>query len=295
MLLGSVLCAAAPTSAFAMFLVGRALQGIGCAGLLIVTKVILADKVNLKESAANNTVFTVVAGIGYSIGPVIGAYLTQTSWRWCFIINIPIGVIGLFLAHFVLRSELLGPQEISRADGVPDSTLSQSFVARLSTIDVGGQFLFLFGMGLFVLALTWAGSYYPWQDIRIIAPLVIGVVLLIAFAAWEYLLLPGNKLSNRSPTKKAMIPMKLLTRRNVGLLIYINLVTGMAMYAVLYFVAFYFTLVKEYSAAKSGTNIVYYMPGLGGKIPSPSKLTLRSVNFKLTTSFQAEPTSPCTP
>ncbi|KAG4421958.1 hypothetical protein IFR04_004937 [Cadophora malorum] len=264
MLLGSVLCAAAPTSAFAMFLVGRALQGIGCAGLLIVTKVILADKVNLKENAANNTVFTIVAGIGYSIGPVIGAYLTETSWRWCFIINIPIGVIGLVLAHFVLRPELLGPQEVARADGVPDPALSQTLVARLSTIDFGGQFLFLFGMGLFVLALTWAGSYYPWQDVRILAPLVIGVVLLVAFAAWEYLLLPGNKLSNRSPTKKAMIPMKLLTRRNVGLLIYVNLVTGMAMYAVLYFVALYFTLIKEYSAAKSGTNIVYYMPGLGG-------------------------------
>ena len=159
MLLGSVLCAAAPTSAFAMFLVGRALQGIGCAGLLIVTKVILADKVNLKENAANNTVFTIVAGIGYSIGPVIGAYLTETSWRWCFIINIPIGVIGLVLAHFVLRPELLGPQEVARADGVPDPALSQTLVARLSTIDFGGQFLFLFGMGLFVLALTWAGSY----------------------------------------------------------------------------------------------------------------------------------------
>ncbi|PVH88698.1 MFS general substrate transporter [Cadophora sp. DSE1049] len=264
MLLGSTLCAAAPTSAFAMFLVGRALQGIGCAGLLIVTKVILADKVNLKENAANNTIFTVVAGIGYSIGPVIGAYLTQISWRWCFIINIPIGVIGLVLAHFVLRSELLGPREITRADGVPDPSLSQTFIARLSTIDLGGQFLFLFGMGLFVLALTWGGSYYPWEDVRIIVPLVLGVVLLVAFTAWEYLLLPGKKLSNRHTTKKAMIPVKFLVRRNVGLLIYINFVTGMAMYAVLYFVALYFSLIREYSAAKSGTNIVYYMPGLGG-------------------------------
>ncbi|KAK0109812.1 hypothetical protein ONS95_002483 [Cadophora gregata] len=274
MLMGSVLCAAAPTSAFAMFLVGRALQGIGCAGLLIVTKVILADKVNLKENAANNTVFTVVAGIGYSIGPVVGAYLTQISWRWCFIINIPIGVIGLVLAHFILRPELLGPQEISRADGVPDSTLSQTFAARLSTIDLSGQFLFLFGMGLLVLALTWAGSYYPWDDVRIIAPLVVGVVLLVAFAVWEYLLLPGNKLSNRAPTKKAMIHIKLLIRRNVGLLIYINIVTGMAMYAVLYFVALYFSLIRQYSAAKSGTNIVYYMPGFGGKPFHPSEITL---------------------
>ncbi|KAH7336399.1 hypothetical protein BKA65DRAFT_431983 [Rhexocercosporidium sp. MPI-PUGE-AT-0058] len=264
MLLGSTLCAAAPTSAFAMFLVGRAFQGIGCAGLLIVTKIILADKVNLKENAANNTVFTFIAAIGYSIGPVIGGYLTQASWRWCFIINIPIGVVGLILAHFILRPVLLGPQKICRTDGVADIELSQSFVARLSTIDFGGQFLFLFGMGLLVLALTWAGSYFPWEDVRIIAPLVVGVVLLIAFAAWEYLLLPGNKLSNRAPTRKPMIPIKLLLRRNVGLLIYINFVTGMAMYAVFYFVTLYFTLVRGFSAGKSGTSLTYYMPGLGG-------------------------------
>ncbi|KAG4430010.1 hypothetical protein IFR05_014505 [Cadophora sp. M221] len=264
MLFGSVLCAAAPTSAFAMFLVGRAFQGIGCAGLLIVTKIILADKVNLKENAANNTVFTVIAGIGYSIGPVIGGYLTQASWRWCFIINIPIGIIGLVLAHFILRPELLGPQKITRADGVADSELSQKFLARLSTIDFGGQFLFLFGMGLLVLALTWAGSYYPWEDVKIIAPLVVGVVLLVAFVVWECLLLPGNTLSNRAPTRKTMIPIKLLLRRNVGLLIYINFVTGMAMYAVFYFVSLYFTLVRGFSAGKSGTSLIYYMPGLGG-------------------------------
>ncbi|KAL2068907.1 hypothetical protein VTL71DRAFT_15245 [Oculimacula yallundae] len=264
MLLGSILCAAAPLSAFPMFLLGRAIQGIGCAGLLIITKIILADKVNLKENAANNTVFTVISGVGYSIGPVIGGYLTQASWRWCFIINIPCGLIGLLLVHFVLRPVLLGPQKITRADEIPDSTLSQDFVSRLSTIDFGGQFLFLFGMGLFVLALTWAGSYYEWKDVKIIAPLAVGVVLLVAFAVWEYLLLPGNKLSNRSPTRKAMIPIKLLLRRNVGLLIYINFVTGMAMYAVFYFVSLYFSLVRQFSAGKSGTNLIYYMPGLGG-------------------------------
>lgn len=231
-IVGSALCAGAPVTVFPMLLVGRAIQGIGCAGLNILTKVILADKVSLAENAKNNTLFTILGGTGYGIGPVIGGYLTQVSWRWCFIINIPIGVVGSVIAHFVLRPVLLGPQEITRTDGTTDSqvTSKSAFITRLSTFDFGGQFLFLFGMGLLVLALTWAGSYYPWSDVKIIVPLAIGVGLLITFVAWEYLMIPGSSLANRYPYQKAMVPLKLLCTRNVGILIYINFITGMGMF-----------------------------------------------------------------
>jgi len=63
-LLGSTLCSGAPLHAFPMLLVGRALQGAGCAGIMITTKVILADKVSLKENARNNTVFALVGVSG---------------------------------------------------------------------------------------------------------------------------------------------------------------------------------------------------------------------------------------
>lgn len=263
MLLGSTLCAAAPTTAFPMLLAGRGLQGIGCAGLLIISRVILADKVSLEENAKNNTAFTIVGGVGYGIGPILGGHLTQVSWRWCFIINIPLGLAGFVLVHFLLRPELLGPSLVRRADGAPDSKVSQTFSSRIGSFDFGGQFLFLFGMGLFVLAITWGGSYYPWGNVKVIIPLAIGVVLIIFFLIWEYLMLPGRALSNRFPTQRAMVPIKLLGTRNAGFLIYINLCTGMAMYAVYYFAELYFVLVKNYSAGKAGTNLVYYMPGLG--------------------------------
>jgi MFS family permease len=265
MILGSVLCAAAPVTAFPMLLVGRAFQGIGCSGLLMITKVVLADKVSLKENAKNNTIFTIVGGIGYGVGPTIGGYLTQVSWRWCFIINVPLGVLGIVLAHFVLRSELIGPQKITRKDGKADLEHPQTFMARVATIDFGGQFLFLFGMGLLVLALTWAGSYYAWSDVKVLVPLIVGVILIVFFLIWEYFMLPGHSLAARYPYQNAMIPLKLLFTRNAGLLIYINFVTGMAMYAVFYFVDLYFALVKNYASGKAGINLLYYMPGLGGE------------------------------
>lgn len=70
MLIGSTLCAAAQT--WGMLLLGRALQGTSSAGIMNIIGVILADKVSLKESAKNSTVFGFISGISYSIGPVIG-------------------------------------------------------------------------------------------------------------------------------------------------------------------------------------------------------------------------------
>ena len=48
---------------------------------MIPTNKILADKVSLKEKAKNNTVFTLVAGVGFRVGRVVGGYLTSVTWR----------------------------------------------------------------------------------------------------------------------------------------------------------------------------------------------------------------------
>ncbi|KAF7953768.1 uncharacterized protein EAE97_001167 [Botrytis byssoidea] len=265
-LIGSALCAGAPVSAFTMLLFGRALQGLGCSGLLILTKVILADKVSLKENAKNNSVFAIVSGLAYGFGPIVGGALTQVSWRWCFIINIPIALVGMVGVHFLLRPIMLGPQKIRRTDDNTEMKGRQTFMTRLSTLDFGGQFLFLFGMGLFILALTWAGASYPWSDVKVIVPLVLGSLLLILFLVWEYLMMPGSALAVRYPYRRAMIPFKLILSRNSGLLMYINFITGMAMYAVFYFVDIYFALVLQFSSSEGGKNLLYYIPGLAGGV-----------------------------
>ncbi|KAJ4172643.1 hypothetical protein NW754_002845 [Fusarium falciforme] len=71
-IVGGALCTGAPTNAFPMLLFGRALQGIGCAGINVVVRAIVADKVSLQEDAKNWSIFSMVAGSSYSVGPVIG-------------------------------------------------------------------------------------------------------------------------------------------------------------------------------------------------------------------------------
>ncbi|KAI3395628.1 hypothetical protein diail_1066 [Diaporthe ilicicola] len=266
MMIGSAICTGAPTDAFAVLLLGRAIQGIGAAGVNISVRVILADKVSLADYALNWTLFAVFSGVGFSIGPVIGGYLTQASWRWCFAINLPVGVLAIVLVIVVLRRELLGPQpmpELEGAGGHGRAGRRARFTARLMTIDYIGQVLFLFGLGLLILAFTWAGSTYGWGSAAVIAPLVIGAVLSAAWLFYEYSMAPPHLMSRVFRSQRAMMPWELLAKRDISLLFFVNFDLGVAMFAVMYFMDLYFALVEGNSSSKSGLALLYFLPGLG--------------------------------
>ncbi|KAI0381506.1 MFS general substrate transporter [Hypomontagnella monticulosa] len=262
MLVGSALCTGAPKNAFGAFLLGRALQGMGCAGINTTIRVILADKVTLKENAKNWSLFALTGGICYGIGPVIGGYLTAANWRWCFGINLPIAFIGILIVFFVLRKDLLGPQPIPELDEI-ETGRRERLLKRLMTIDIGGQLLFIFGFGLLILAFTWAGATYSWDSPAVLAPLIIGALLAFGWLFYEYSMAPGRVLSKKLYFQRPMLPWYVVSNRNVSLLCYINFATGMAMYSVLYFVSIYFTIVKGFDSSKAGVQLLYYTPGLG--------------------------------
>lgn len=276
-LVGSAICTAAPTSAFPLLLFGRALQGVGAAGINICVRTILADRVSLAEYAKNWTVFALVSGISFSIGPVAGGYLTQASWRWCFAVNLPVGVVGVGLVVLLLRGELVGPREVvvvpqrvEEGGGVSGGAEGKGkvgrFWERLSTVDFGGQALFLLGFGLLVLAFTWGGGTYAWESVEVLVPLVVGAVLAVAWLVYEWAMVPGRVMARVFPMQKAMMPWELLMQRDIGLLVGINFATGAAMFAIMYFMDLYFTLVQGHSASNAGIALLYFLPGLGGKL-----------------------------
>ena len=265
MMVGSALCTGAPTYAFSVLLLGRALQGIGAAGVAISVRTILADRVSLSDYALNYTIFALTAGVSFSIGPVVGGYLTEVSWRWCFAINLPVAVVAMILVVILLRKELLGPQPLPELEGRDTSTRHDRLLARLSTIDYGGQLLFLWGLGLLSLALTWGGGTYSWDSAAVLAPLVIGGILSFAWILYEYFMSPGLMISNIFPYQRAMMSWDLLSQRDIGLLFVINLTVGMAVFAVMYFMDLYFALVKGQSSGSAGVGLLFHLPGLGGE------------------------------
>ncbi|KAJ5088532.1 Major facilitator superfamily domain general substrate transporter [Penicillium angulare] len=263
MVVGSAICTGSPTSKFSVLLLGRALQGVGAAGVNISVRTILADGVSLAEFATNWTVFALVAGVGFSIGPVIGGYLTSATWRWCFAINLPIGVLAMIIVAFILRKDLQGPSPLPQIEGLNLSTAPRRFVARILTIDFGGQMLFLWGFGLLILAFTWAGGTYSWSSAAVLAPIVIGAVLAVAWVVYEYFMIPGSFMARALPRQKAMMPWELFSQRDISLLFLINFSMGVSMFAVMYFMDLYFDLVEGKSSSTAGTSLLYFLPGLG--------------------------------
>ena len=98
----SLICGLAPS--LELMLLGRVLQGIAGGGLAPVAQAILIDTFPPEERASAFALYTVVLVTAPAIGPVLGGWITDNySWRWIFFINVPIGLIALFLSSRLLH------------------------------------------------------------------------------------------------------------------------------------------------------------------------------------------------
>src|ERR1700722_2883880 len=93
----SFLCGIAPSLNF--LVIFRVLQGIGGGGLAPVEQAILVDTFPANKRAAAFALYSVAIVTAPAIGPPLGGWITDSfSWRWVFFINVPIGLISLFLS-----------------------------------------------------------------------------------------------------------------------------------------------------------------------------------------------------
>jgi DHA2 family multidrug resistance protein len=94
--LSSLLCGIAPSLAFLLFF--RVLQGLGGGGLQPLAQAILADTFPPERRGLAFAVYGITAVVAPTVGPVLGGWITYNySWRWIFFINLPVGILALFL------------------------------------------------------------------------------------------------------------------------------------------------------------------------------------------------------
>jgi EmrB/QacA subfamily drug resistance transporter len=109
--LGSILCALAPTLLF--LVLARLLQGLGGAMMMPVGRLVLMRSVDRKDMVSAMSWLLVPALIGPIVGPPLGGFIvTYLDWRWIFYINVPIGIIGMiFVSIFIdeVRGKASGP------------------------------------------------------------------------------------------------------------------------------------------------------------------------------------------
>ncbi len=100
--LASMLCGLAPSMESLIFF--RVLQGIGGGGLAPVEQAILVDTFPANKRAAAFGLYSMAIVTAPAIGPPLGGWITDSfSWRWVFLINVPIGILSLYLSHKLVK------------------------------------------------------------------------------------------------------------------------------------------------------------------------------------------------
>lgn len=135
--------------------------------------------------------------LGTAIGPFVGGALVErSSWRWVFYINLPIGGCSLVLLFLFLRVNF-------------DRTTS--FATRLKRIDYIGTIILVASVTSLLIALSWGGGRFPWSSWHVIVPLVLGILGLGVFHAYEtapwvkYPTLPEQAFKKRTPAAALLI------------------------------------------------------------------------------------------
>lgn len=138
----------------------RGLQGLGAGSIMATVTTLAGDLYSVRERASIQGWLSSVWGIAAIVGPVLGgAFAEYSSWRWIFLINLPIGAIALGLLGFFLHEQ---------------------FERRQPRIDYAGAFFILAGVGALIFGLLQGGQAWSWLSVPSVVVFVAAGVLLAA-------------------------------------------------------------------------------------------------------------------
>jgi EmrB/QacA subfamily drug resistance transporter len=207
-----------------MLITARAVQGLGAAMMTPQTMAFITSLFPLEKRGAAMGVWGGVAGLATVAGPLLGGLLVGSlGWQWIFVVNVPIGVIGLVLAVLLVPGD---QQRVRHRFDVLGTVLS--------------------GLGLFALVFGLQnGQQYDWG--RVFGPVTIpeligaGVLLLIAFVYWQW-----------RNTAEPLVPLGLFRHRNFATANLANVMIGFALTGMFLPLIIYLQSVLHLSPLASG-------------------------------------------
>jgi len=238
----SFLCGLAPNLGF--LIVARVLQGIGGGGLAPVEQSMLADTFPPEKRGLAFSAYGVVVIVAPVAGPTLGGYITdQFSWHWVFLINVPIGLLSLFLVSIFVDE--------------PEAMRRRTHELRESghRIDYIGFALVALFLGCLELTLD-RGERADWFS----SPMITGFALtsalsLLLFIPWE--------LNHENP----IVALRLFGRRNFGVTNIFMLLVGMVIFGTTLFIPQFLQQVLGYTATDAGLALT--MGGLATIVMMP--------------------------
>jgi EmrB/QacA subfamily drug resistance transporter len=221
-LLGSALCGLAQS--MGQLIAFRALQGIGAGGLIPLSQAAIADLFSPRERGRYQGYMGAVWATAAVAGPLLGGTLTDAaSWRWIFLINLPLGAVALVV---VIR------------------TMKIHHTPREHSIDYGGALALSVGVTALLLAAAWGGSSYPWGSPEVVGAAVVGVLGLAAFGVIE------------RRVREPLLPLGLFRSRTFAVSTTAALLIGGVLFAITIYVPVYVQRVLGASATSSGAVLI---------------------------------------
>nr|WP_042190134.1 DHA2 family efflux MFS transporter permease subunit [Kibdelosporangium sp. MJ126-NF4]CEL19114.1 multidrug transporter, MFS superfamily [Kibdelosporangium sp. MJ126-NF4]CTQ95084.1 multidrug transporter, MFS superfamily [Kibdelosporangium sp. MJ126-NF4] len=233
----------------------RALQGLGAGGLMSLAFTIIADIVSPRERAKYQGYFMAVFGTSSVLGPVLGGFLAGhqeilsiDGWRWVFLVNVPIGIVALFVVARVLN--------------VPHERHDHK-------IDWFGAFTLVIGV-VPLLIIAEQGREWGWTSQRAILCYVVGVVGLIAFVLVE------AKMKDA-----ALIPLRLFRNSTFSMVILAGVILGVGMFGGITMVPQYLQIVKGETPTSAGLLMLPLMVGIMIASFTSGKITSKTGRYKI--------------
>ena len=175
---GSLLSATAPSSA--AFIVGRAITGLGAAGVVAGCFSMITLSLPLRRRPVFSGAAAMVEEIASVCSPILGGLITDhVSWRWCFYINLPMGFTTMAIIALFFQSP-----KIPYAEANDPARLS--FKEKVQRLDLIGTLIFVPGITSMLLALQFGGTNYGWTDPRVIACFALFALLIVVFGYWQW-------------------------------------------------------------------------------------------------------------
>ncbi|QEE61811.1 MFS transporter [Salinibacterium sp. dk2585] len=226
---GSVLGAVAVD--MSMLISARVVQGLGGGGLMILSQAIIADIVPARERGKYMGALGAVFAVSSVAGPLLGGWFTEgPGWRWTFWMNIPLGIVALAAAVFLLR---LPKREYEKP-----------------RVDIWGMVLLTITTTCIVLVASWGGKDFAWGSTTIIGLIVVAVLTAVGFVLVERV------------TPEPIIPLHLFREANFNITTIAGLLTSVAMMGTLAYLPTYLQMTFGASATDAGLLMIPMMAAL---------------------------------